>query len=113
MTFLRLLLFLAACSVRPSHVGYCPVYTLLGGKSMPLGLVTLPPELESNLRGQLDTSYTGKYLCWYIAGDRLVAGGRTNSKSFVYGEVFIQQSGGAWEHSGEPAVILAVPEIID
>ena len=107
-----LLLLSSACSLRAPHVGYCPVYTLLGGKSIPLGLVTLPEELERSLRAQLDASSSDKYLCWYVAGDRLIAGERANPKSFVYGEAFDLQSDGTWQHSGEAAVILSVPKVI-
>ena len=109
-----LALLITGCAATQTHIGYCSVFKLLGGKSAPLGLVTLPPDLESKLRLQLGPQMGKGYLCWYVSGAELIAAERANPKSFVYGAVFHRAvPEGEWTHRQDDVIILAVPNTIE
>jgi hypothetical protein len=106
------LTLISGCTLRHSQLSHCSVFAVLGGESVPLGLVTLPPDLEAELRLQLSPPMSHSYICWYVSGDELIAAEKANPESFVYGEVFRLSGSRTWEHSGEHPRILAVPRLI-
>ena len=105
-------LSMSGCVTAKDSLGGCTVFTDVGGKSPPIGLIILPLELDTSLRQQLPAEERDRFTCWYTSGDRLVVGERKNPDSFVYGYTFIKQSG-AWRLAESPPEILAVPRVID
>jgi hypothetical protein len=109
-----ILVMLTGCATSNSAlIGYCSVLKYVGELDTPRGLITLDPVVEAQLRQQLPPETKNAYICWYTAGDQLIAGGRRNSKSFNYGRLFNKQSDGTWKLSDEPAQILDVPDVIN
>ena len=108
---LAVLSMLGCVTARDSLDG-CTVFSELGGKSTPIGLIALPSELDTSLRQQLPAADRHRFVCWYTSGERLIVSERKSPDSFVYGYAFIKQSGD-WRLADTPPEILAVPRVID
>ena len=105
-------LSMSGCVTAKDSLSGCTVFTDVGGKSTPIGLIVLPPTLDTSLREQLPAAERARFVCWYTSGDRLVVSERKNPDSFVYGYAFTKQSG-TWQLADSNPEILAVPRAID
>ena len=105
-----LTLLLAGCATS-SATKYCAVETLATG-AMPLGLIRLDSDLENRLRGQLPRPLRSGYLCWYVAGENLVASTRQDENATRLGYTLLRENG-TWKLSELSPKILALPHEIE
>ena len=97
---------MAGCATNPDHFAYCHVDEYAGKVGEPFGLVTLPLQLQEELRAQLPRERAEEYICWYATGTRIIAANRGGS-----GVVFVRD-GVKWileDHDPEAALILWWP----
>ena len=108
-----ILMSLTGCAALPGDpVRDCSVFRDVGGKSTPVGLIRLDPELSLALRQQLPESEREHYVCWYTSGNRLIVAGRMNPNTFIEGYPFIKEDG-KWVLDDDIPFLLAVPRAID
>lgn len=101
--FALLAMFVTGCASNRGHVGYCSVLEYGGKLGVPYGLVSLPPDLESDLRLQLPPDRANRYICWYATGDQIVASDRGGGA--LYGRAY-KRSPSGWIISDEDDNIL-------
>jgi hypothetical protein len=111
-TLVLAVLTLSSCASLGDSIGVCRVFQDHGGLSTPIGLIRLPPEIDSSLRQQLPAVDRDRFVCWYTSGDRLIVSERNNHDSFIYAYTYLKQDG-SWLLSDASPKILALPRAIN